>query len=189
MNDHLQLQIPKAVLQDTNQFTCWAAALESWLSVTPGCPLAWAIKSQTDAIREYEYFCDDETGARVLKGFRWFAAALGMRFESFKPAAGLSARYVYEKLETKGYLYVFAVGQQTLGNGRAHASVIYGISNYETERCTVAVMDPWKVGIVPTKSFREYQKAKEILIAWLEPAEADIATAENQAAQASAPRI
>jgi hypothetical protein len=171
--------MPREVLQDTDRFTCWAAALESWMSVTPESPLSWAIRTQDDAIREYEYFCDDAGGAGVLKGFRWFAAALGMRFESFKPAAGLSAAYVYEKLETKGYLYVFAVGQKALGNGQAHASVIYGISDDETEDCTVAVMDPWKSGIVPAKTFGEFQKAEEILIAWLEHAEI---AAENQAA-------
>ena len=181
-------QIPREVLQDTNQFTCWAAALEAWLSVTPGCPLAWAIKNKEDAIREYEYFCESASGENILKGFRWFAAAFGMNFDSFKPAQKLSARYVYEKLAAKGCLYVFAVGQPALGNGRAHALVIYGISDYETDECcTVAVMDPWKSGIVPTKSFREYQKAEEILIAWLEFAEAETAT-DNQAAQTNAPR-
>lgn len=166
--DSLYHPVPREVLQDTDQFTCWAAALESWMSVTPESPLGWAIKTQDDAIREYEYFCDSRDGQSIVKSFKWFAEALGMNFEIFRPGRELSAAYIYEKLKSKGYLYVFIVGQPKIGNGLAHASVIYGIAGTGSGECTVGVMDPWITGIVPSKSFAEYQMASEVVVAWLE---------------------
>src|SRR5688572_2966508 len=137
------LPIPKEVFQNKERFTCWAASLESWMSVTPNSPASWFIKTQDDAINEWNTFCDDNSGLDAKWGFALMAAAVGMNAEVFKNASNLTASFIYWKLKTYGHLYVFFTGGQTgLGNGLAHASVIYGISSSSDNGASVGVMDP-----------------------------------------------
>lgn len=160
---------PKEIAQDKTKFTCWAAALASWMSVTPSCPMSWLIKTQEDAIEEWKDFTDDKSGLSVKKGFQWMASACSMNAELFKPARRLTGDFIYSKLRSKGYLYIFfAGGQMTSGNGLAHASVIYGISNPWSSDCVVGVIDPWNGENRTGENLKNYQRAGEILVAWLE---------------------
>jgi hypothetical protein len=136
--------IPREVFQDTTKFTCWAAALESWISVTPDSPASWYISSQEDAIRECADLSDSKKGLSVkdILGFQWLAAACGMRFDVFKPAKKLMGGFLYSKLKSRSHLYIFFAGGDTnLGNGLAHASVIYGVDKPWGNDCTLGVMD------------------------------------------------
>jgi hypothetical protein len=163
--------VPNEVFQDPTTHTCWAAALESWMSVTPQSPASWYIKTQEDAINEMKSFCDGNLGLSIKQfGFPLMAAAVGMGFEVFLRARELSGNFLYAKLKAKGYLYIFVAGGHTgLGNTLAHAGVIYGIANPWGKNCTVGVMDPWPgKGIRPMQPLADYQKAKEAVVGWLE---------------------
>jgi len=56
-----------------------------------------------------------------------------------------------------------------MGNGLAHASVIYEISKPWSGDCSIGVMDPWVgKGISPGVPLENYRRAKEAVVAWLE---------------------
>jgi hypothetical protein len=161
---------PREVFQDPKKFTCWAAALESWMSVTPESPMNWLIKTQDDAIRNWADFTGDNGGLNVQSGFKWMAAACGMEYSVFPDAKELTGNFLHAKLKARRYLYFFFAGGETnLGNGLAHASVIYEISKPWSKDCSISVMDPWVgKGIRPGQPLEVYRQAKEAVIAWLE---------------------
>lgn len=161
---------PREVFQDPEKFTCWAAALESWISVTPNCPASWFIKTQQDAIDNWKDFTGSKSGLNVKEGFPWLAAACGMEYKVFKSAKDLTGDFLYSKLKTRRYLYFFFAGGQTgLGNGLAHASVVYEISKPWSKDSSISVMDPWVgKGIRPGQPLAVYRGANEAVVAWLE---------------------
>jgi hypothetical protein len=111
---------PREVFQDPKKFTCWAATLESWMSVTPESPASWFIKTQDDAIRTWQDFTGNKGGLNVKSGFQWMAAACGMEFEVFADAKKITGEFLHAKLKERRYLYFFFAGGQTnLGNGLA----------------------------------------------------------------------
>lgn len=161
---------PKLVEQDKSKFTCWAAALESWMSVTPKSPAQWFLKTQADAINEWKSFCDDKGGLDVQWGFRLMAAGVGMDYKVFPQASQLSGGFLSGKLQIKGHLYLFfGGGQSGLGNTLGHAVVLYKVSDSWSSKCTVGVMDPWPgIGFREAEPLATFQKAKEAVVGWPE---------------------
>jgi hypothetical protein len=161
---------PKEVFQDPKMFTCWAAALESWIGVTPNSPASWRITTQADAISQYSMFTDSKGGLEVKEGFKWLAAGCGMEFKVFKKAKDLTGAFLDEKLRRRRYLYfLFAGGDTGMGNNLGHACVIYEISKPWSQDCSISVMDPWPGnGIKPGQPLTAYTRANEAIVAWLE---------------------
>jgi hypothetical protein len=162
--------LPKLVEQDESKFTCWAASLEAWMSVTPRSPAQWFIKTQEDAISAWKSFCNDKSGLNVKEGFPLMAAGVGMDFKVFPRASQLSGAFLSGKLKIKGHIYLFFGGGQTgLGNTLAHAVVLYKVSNSWSSNCTVGVMDPWPgIGFREDEPLASFQKAKEAVVGWPE---------------------
>jgi len=160
--------IPDEVLQDTTRRTCWAATCESWLSRIPQHPAnTIGGLTQSDLIAMYSKYTDPQDGLDIKRGFPEFAVDMQMTIDAFLDAKQITGAYLYAKLKKYKYLYMFFAGGQTgLGNGMAHASVIYGIGNAFNQNCTLGVMDPWDRGIVPMQPLANYRKAKEALIGW-----------------------
>ena len=161
---------PPTIYQDPTQYTCWAAALESWISVTPNCPISWAVQTQEQAIDHWDMFTDSKNGLSK-EGFKWMAAACGMNYKPYKKAKDMTGTYLDGKLKKRRYLYLFFAGGATgLGNGLAHAVVVYEISKPWSKNCTISVMDPWPGnGRMPGQPLTNYTKAKEVVVAWFEP--------------------
>ena len=117
------------LVRQREAMSCWAAALESWLSVCcPGSQYseAWAIRAFS----------------------RWQAGDSRIEWEGLKAAAGLfrmrseevgvgalTPDYLEEKLRSGGHLYITYI--PTPGPVAAHTVVVYGIGN-----AAVDVMDP-----------------------------------------------
>ncbi len=162
-------ELPKKVQQyKDGRFTCWAAALESWMSVTPQSPASWFLKTQDDAINEWKSFSGSNAGLDVKWGFRLLAAAVGMNYKIFKPAGKISGSFLYNKLKTKGYIYVLYAGGTTNTNGQfGHCVVIYGISDVWSNECQVRFMDPWTANY-KTESLSYFQQANEAVTGWFE---------------------
>lgn len=154
--------IPKEVLQDTEQHTCWAAALVSWLSVTPQSPASYITKPE-QALACFADHVDGKGGLDNKLGFYSMTRHAGMDARVFLKAADLSADFLYSKLMDKGYLYMFF-----LAGDVAHASVIYGISDSSGKDCTLGIMDPWLRGIVPMQPLSTFLKAKQAVVAWFD---------------------
>jgi hypothetical protein len=58
---------PRVVTQ-ANEKICWAAALESWMSVTPQSPASWFLKTQRDALRQWQTFTENGEAATFNLG-------------------------------------------------------------------------------------------------------------------------
>jgi|GEM_PF-2145440 len=162
---------PKLVKQDKKKHTCWAAALESWMSVTPQSPAHWYIKTQEDAIDEWEMFCNKKGGLDVIWGVQFVAAGTGMDLKVFPDASKLTGRFLADKLKTKGHLYFFFAGGQTdIGNGIGHCVVIYRVANFFSDACTLSIMDPWPdvQGYTENCPLADFKKAKEAVVGWPE---------------------
>jgi hypothetical protein len=108
--------------------SCWAAALESWLSVCcrqPGYDQAWAL----------ETFSRWRTGTGSIEwaGLKAAAQLLAMRSEE-TGAGALTPEYLLERLRC-GHLYLTYI--PTPGPVEAHTVVVYGIGPV-----AVDLMDP-----------------------------------------------
>ncbi|MDQ6785461.1 MAG: hypothetical protein M3033_01390 [Acidobacteriota bacterium] len=162
-------ELPKQVQQyKDGRFTCWAAALESWMSVTPQSPASWFIKTQDDAIAEWKSFSGSNSGLDVQWGFRLMAAAVGMEYGVFKPAKKISGGFLYDKLKTRGHIYVLYAGGMTNTSGQfGHCVVVYGISNLWSDSCKVSFMDPWTANY-KDEPLTYFQQAGEAVAGWFD---------------------
>lgn len=164
-------EAPKKVLQykSDGKFTCWAAALESWMSVTPQSPASWFITTQDDAIREWKSFSDDHSSLEVKWGFRLMAAAVGMEYGVCKPAKKLTGGHIYEKLKLRGHVFLFYAGGMTMTSGQlGHCVVVYSIKNPWGSDCTVSYMDPWFGEYTIDGPLSYFQGANELIFGWFE---------------------
>src|SRR5687768_7690051 len=95
----IYLDKPKEVLQDPEKHTCWAAALVSWLSVTPQSPASF-ITSQEQALECFSDHVDDKGGLDSKKGFYSMTQLAGMNAEVFLKAETLKPDFLYSKLSS-----------------------------------------------------------------------------------------
>jgi hypothetical protein len=139
-----------ALVRQSNAMSCWAAALESWLSVCrPGAPYdeGWALEAMSrwqagDSRIEWE-------------GLIALASLFSMRTEEVGPGA-LTPDHLEERLHA-GHLYLTYI--PTPGPVAAHTVVVYGIGN-----AAVDVMDPLDGYISrPHEFFRSRTRA---LVGW-----------------------
>lgn len=163
-------ELPRKVLQyKKGKFTCWAAALESWMSVTPQSPASWMISTQDDAINQWSMFMADNGGLEVKWGFRFMAAAVGMEYKVCKPAKKISGSLIYEKLKYRGHIYLFFAGGMTMASGQiGHCVVIYGVSDPWSGKAKVSYMDPWYGDYKVREPLSYFQGADEAVVGWFD---------------------
>jgi len=153
---HYERHRPKVVRQSTPEH-CWAAALESWLDVTPG----HAKLTQDKLITLYG--SPPKGGLDPVKSFDVVAQTVGMSYQ-FVKLAEFSADFVLDKLRKRGGLYIVFKVQ----SGWSHAVILYGVHVPNGDEPSYKVMDPapltaglksWhKVDFFPVDSW--------LLIAW-----------------------
>lgn len=163
-------ELPKKVLQykEPGKLTCWAAALDSWMSVTKQSPASWFATSQDKIIEAYEAFTDASGALNIEWGFEMMAAGVGMKYGVFKPAKKLSGAFLHSKLRYRSHIYLFYAGGVTMASGQVgHAVVIYGIEKPWSKDCTVSVMDPW-FGNYRKEKLSHFRGAKECVAGWFE---------------------
>jgi hypothetical protein len=164
-------ELPKKVQQykEAGKITCWAAALESWMSVTPQSPGSWFLTSQDKIIESYDMFTDASGGLEIQWGFRFMAAGAGIEFGVFKPSTKLSGAFLYSKLRYKGHIYLFYAGGMSMASGQiGHAVVIYGIKNPWSKDCSVSYMDPWFGEYQQDVPLSYFRQANESVAGWFE---------------------
>jgi hypothetical protein len=165
---------PKLVTQ--TGLTCWAASLESWLSVKQHSPVAWHTggeKSIVEDIKTWNVLYQglgkgvlvDQAGSLTKAGAIWVLENAGMAGKGFPNPKLLTGQFIYSKLKEKGHLYVIRTWPDW-----SHAEVIYGIENWESSKtCKVAVMDPRPSYGYFKFDLDSFQTDKSVLIAWLAP--------------------
>lgn len=163
-------ELPRKVQQyKEGRFTCWAAALESWMSVTPQSPASWRISTQDDAIDDYYMFMESNGALEIQWGFRFMAAGVGMEFKVCKPATKLSGALIYEKLKNRGHIYLFYAGGMTMASGQiGHCVVIYAVTDPWSGKPLVSYMDPWFGDYKVREPLSYFQNAKEAVVGWFE---------------------
>ena len=154
------LNVPPLVEQ-VDEMSCWAAALEAWLSVTPGRKR----RSQHELIgvMENKAALDAEGYLNIKKGVPLLAQMVGMGLQVFPKhkKAQLTGTFLLNKLAKRGYLYmvynVFGVG---------HAVVVYGIVN-EPGNETIFAMDPWMGKAYTNDTLADYKRdSHEFVVGW-----------------------
>ena len=167
-----QLSKPKQVIQ--TGLTCWAAALESWLSVKSHSPVAWRSGGEKDIVADLRTWNElavgtkqaamlDAAGSLTKAGAIWVLENAGMQGKGFPNPRLLSGSYLYQKLKEKGHLYVIRTWPQW-----SHAEVIYGISDWDKPlKCLVSVMDPRPTYGYFDFDLNSFQTDRSVLVAWL----------------------
>lgn len=112
-------------------WTCWAAALEAWLAVTPGRK-KWL---QVDLVGAYA--TDDNGGLDPKSGWPNIADDFKMDYEVVA-GSDLDAQYFVSKLRNHGHVLV----GYNLAKGIAHVEVVYGAGYPDGKNFRIAVMDP-----------------------------------------------
>ncbi len=165
---------PKLVKQ--TGLTCWAASLESWLSMKNQSPVAWHTGTETDIVKDIKEWnvlyqgmgkgvLIDSAGSLTKDGAIWVLENAGMAGKGFPNPKLLTGQFIYNKLKEKGHLYVIRTWVEW-----SHAEVIYGIEDWENpKKCQVAVMDPRPVHGYYKFDLDSFQTDRSVLIAWLAP--------------------
>ncbi|WP_046869564.1 LysM peptidoglycan-binding domain-containing protein [Microvirga massiliensis] len=139
--DDLVLARPPLVKQ-AEIMNCWAAAMESWLTVSPREPF-----SQERLKEMFSFFTDAVTGGLTPAGWGAIATRFQMtaRLFSTSPLAGESpegfkAELLRGILEKSGFIVIV---YNHAGNGAvSHVNVVYGIV-FEGDTTYLWVMDPF----------------------------------------------
>ncbi len=161
-------ELPKQVLQPVGSYKCWAAALESWLAVTPMSSGAAFVKTMDEAIKLFAPQSGPLGGLDVQSEFEFMAVMVGMNYVAAPKHKMnlLTGALLYSKLKHKGHLYIVASGGAVTSSPKlAHAGVIWAIANWNTSKCIVAVMDPI-FGYVPDRPLSYYRSAKNVILGW-----------------------
>jgi hypothetical protein len=157
------LGAPPVVKQDATDL-CWAAALESWLTVVPG--RGWA--SQDELRKRYgkpkAKEGEESTGPEGgLDPLTWPAVAQAFQIQ-YRVVEGSDLQYlwrlVYSKLQKGHVLILFP-----LQSGAGHTHVIWGIDQDSSGEFVYSVMDP-NSGDLSTRQDRFYTLRKQVVVAW-----------------------
>jgi hypothetical protein len=134
---------PPAVKQGVG-YKCWAAALESWLAVTPS-RMSWTqeqlLKRRDAYVQPFDPTLPQEgsINADVFKLMNRDAGLhLNMLYEEKPKGADIPDDYFYTLLFANGYLFVVYTAEAT--SGVRHANVIWGAGTDGY----VNVMDPMR---------------------------------------------
>lgn len=154
-------KLPKLVGQSTN-WSCWAAALESWLDVTP----YRSKQSQQTLIDAYATHEDGgldplSSGETADRDFESLAGDLSIAYTVVKGSA-LTLDFIDEKLKTSHVLLMY-----NLAPGVAHANVIYGIGMPNGKEMLISVMEP-SPGIYVNRPLNFYSGRSAIIVGWAE---------------------
>jgi hypothetical protein len=167
---------PKKVAQDTSKFTCWAAALESWIGAAkPSTPLASMVTTQKGLLAAYKDVMDANNGLVVAKALRQILVDYQMMVDVYLPAGkagaapkkAVTGAAVLQRLKMKGYLWMFYIGGLGLSSIVGHAEVIYGITKSDRADAELQVMDPW-TGTLTTKPIADLNQSDTVFICWYE---------------------
>jgi len=167
---------PKQVAQDTSKFTCWAAALESWISARkPATPTAMMSNTQDQLIAAYKDFEGAKNGLEVGRAIRQVLFDFQMMLDLYFPSGtnanvakkSVTATTIVQRLMMKGYLWYFRIGGPGLGTFLGHCYVIYGIVNSQTADPDIQVMDPW-TGTLTTIPLSELNGSDTVCMCWYE---------------------
>jgi hypothetical protein len=134
---------PRLVAQNS-EFHCWAAALESWLELSPPRDTM----TQDELIEEFRDVEDPDTEAmtnagwsRVSLRFNMEGALFSVQGHFLKPNE-INGEFLAERLNSKGYLLFI---YNLVPGGPSHVNVVYGV--FEKDNQTfVQVMDPFTQG-------------------------------------------
>ena len=166
--------LPKPKLVKQTGLTCWAAALESWLSAKPDSPVAWRTggeKSIVADIRTWNELAEgtgqpamlDDAGSLTKAGAIWVLENAGMAGKGFPNPRLRTGNFIYQKLAAKGHLYVIRTWIKW-----SHAEVLYGVTDWDKPwKCKVSTMDPRPDYGYYDFDLESFQSDRTLLIAWL----------------------
>jgi hypothetical protein len=157
-------------VQQANTYWCWAAATESWLTVTDGRDPV----SQGDLRTMFQSFTDASNGGLTPAGWGALATRFNMEARMFTAYGGpgssgdpsqISPKLIYETLKRKGFIIIV---YNLMPGFASHTNVIYGIQS-NSSGTTVNVMDPEsadKSGGLLTRPLSHYTSRDFVGLLW-----------------------
>lgn len=134
---------PRLVPQDS-EYHCWAAALESWLELSPPRDML----NQDQLIDEFRAVIDPDTEAMTNPGWSEVARRFTMDGTVFSVQGGflkpneINGEFIADKLNRNGYmLFIYNL----VPGGPSHVNVVYGVFE-KNNQTYVQAMDPYTRG-------------------------------------------
>jgi hypothetical protein len=132
------------LVEQNSQFHCWAAALESWLEVSPPRDTL----TQDELIDKFRAVEDPNTDAMTNPGWTEVAREFNMDGTMFSVQGRflnpneINGEFIAERLNSQGYLLFI---YNLVPGGPSHVNVVHGV--FEKDNQTfVKVMDPFTQG-------------------------------------------
>ncbi|OAI40119.1 hypothetical protein AYO40_05135 [Planctomycetaceae bacterium SCGC AG-212-D15] len=146
--------LPPGKLQDRSKSQCWAAALWSWLQVTPGRTKM----SVEQLVKSYSNMDDGGVSEQQLKDVVF--PEFGMSsFGDSGVEKTINSIWVDKKLALGHVLLIYKSGYIS-----SHTHVVYGVKEPGDATAKFCVMDPWW-GYYKEYARSEYDN-KPVLFAW-----------------------
>ncbi len=152
---HYRLEEPPVVTQ-ANSYWCWAASLESWLTVKR------ERTSQEALIKAYKAWEDPNNGGLTTEG--WFKVTKDYKIEAnrYSPGTQLTMGFLHAQLKAYGLLFMV---YNLAPGGPAHTVVIYGVRKRSSGEF-VWVMDPYQQGRLVEQPLSKYQSSDFVGVFW-----------------------
>jgi Putative peptidoglycan binding domain len=156
---------PRLVSQDS-EFHCWAAALESWLELSPPRDAL----PQDEPVDEFQEVEDPDTEAMTNQGW----SAVSVRFNmggtlfslqgTFLHPNEINGEFIADKLGSNGYLLFI---YNLVPSGPSHVNIVYGVSE-QGNQTFVQVMDPFTRGNggMQTRPLTFYTRRSGVGLMW-----------------------
>ena len=133
---------PPPIVAQAKSWACWAACLESWLTVTPGREMY----SQAQLLAMFAPWADPTTGElKMPEGWNEVEKKFRIQHRLFDSSRAdtptrLTSAYLLDLLKGQGFLLIiFRLSR----GGAAHTNVLFGVRKRSTGN-QVRVMDPMK---------------------------------------------
>lgn len=165
---------PPVVLQNTNRFHCWAAALSSWTQLHPRAK-SLSVWEALNEFKKVRGALDENTEGITTVGWSAVRRRFQLSFAVYGGSNGadpdeLTIDSIYRLVKSKGHVLI-AFNLPDTGGTIAHTLVIYGVyirlnaGNAKKEGYGVWTMDPWQVGR-EVKRLSYIRTSGEILVLW-----------------------
>lgn len=158
MRSNVYFTLPPApIVSQSNTYWCWAASLESWLTVSPRTQ-----HNQQELMLMFTPWEDPHNGGLTPMGWGVVSTRFNLEARDFVPGSRLTAEFLHARLRRNGFLLIVF---NLAPGGPAHTNVIYGI-RVRSSGSFVRVMDPQDPGQVVERPLNYYSNRDFVGVLW-----------------------
>lgn len=158
MRSNVYFTLPPApIVAQSNTYWCWAAALESWLTVSPRTQ-----HTQQELMVMFARWEDPANGGLTPIGWGEVSKRFNLRATDFVPGSRLTAEFLHARLRNNGFLLIVF---NLAPGGPAHTNVVYGV-RVRSSGSFVKAMDPKGSGQIIERPLNFYSDRDFVGVLW-----------------------